>query len=454
MHLTVINPSSSSVQTDFTVIVTGSNITGVGPSSSTAIPPGAKIIDATGKFLIPGLADMHLHLTGAGEPSGSREFILPLLLANGITTVRDMGGNVTLLKQLREEINSGKRLGPQIFFTGPYLDGDPPSFQPSIVIHDDAEAARTVQQLKSAGVDFIKVQSRLQPSVYFAIARASKKMGVRFVGHVPDSLTVAEASEAGQASVEHLTGVLLGCSSREIELRDRQLMPAPPGETLLEKRARQRTWQKDLLDSYSKEKAADLFRKFVAKGTVQVPTLPLLFHIPFLLPHTARLQSTEEKYLPQDLRAIWKRSLAESLAGLTEEDVQIRAQLMQRSLSTVKGMHSAGVPILAGTDTTAPGVFPGFALHEDLFFLWEAGLTPMQTLRAATAAPAEFLGLSSRQGSITAGQRADLVLLNASPLDDIRNVREIRAVFLKGQFLDRSTLDSLLQSAQSFAVNH
>ena len=144
---------------------------------------------------------MHVHLTGAGEPIGSREFILPLLIANGITTVRDMGGSVVLLKQLRQEIASGKRIGPQIFFTGPYLDGDPPYFQPSIVVRNAQDAIAAVQQLKSDGVDFIKVQSRLQPAAYFAIADASRHAGMRYVGHVPDAISARAASASG--AIQH-----------------------------------------------------------------------------------------------------------------------------------------------------------------------------------------------------------------------------------------------------------
>ncbi len=226
-HVTVIDVTGAPLQPDSTVIIADSRISAVGPSSSLPIPRGTKTIDASGKFLIPGLADMHLHLTGAGEPTGSREFIIPLLIASGITTVRDMGGSVVLLNQLRQEISSGDRIGPQIFFTGPYLDGDPPYFQPSIVVRNAQDAMLPYNNSNPSGVDFSKVQSRLQPAAYFAIAEASRRAGLRYVGHVPDAISSRAASEAGQASIEHLTGVLLACSTREDELRRRQLA-APP----------------------------------------------------------------------------------------------------------------------------------------------------------------------------------------------------------------------------------
>ena len=169
-HVTVIDATGAPPQPDMTVLIVDQRIAALGPSGSTPVPRGAQILDATGKFLIPGLADMHVHLTGAGEPAGRREFILPLLMANGITTVRDMGGNVEDLLRLRYEITSGVRPGPQIFFTGPYLDGDPPAYQPSIVVKSAPEARAAVDRLALAGVDFIKTQSRLERDAYFAIA--------------------------------------------------------------------------------------------------------------------------------------------------------------------------------------------------------------------------------------------------------------------------------------------
>ena len=451
-HATVIDATGASPQPNSTVLIYNEKISAVGPDSSIEIPTGARIIDATGKFLIPGLADMHIHLMGAGEPAGSREFILPLLIANGITTVRDMGGDVSQLKKLKKETDSGDQPGPQIFFTGPYLDGNPPYFQPSIVVVTPAEADAAVHKLKSEGVNFIKVQSRLKPDAYFAIAEAAHKENIRFVGHVPDSISAAQASDAGQASIEHLTGILLACSSREAELRQQQLNPPPRKETPPQTSLRQRAWQQAVLDTYSHEKAQQLYAKFLANRTWQVPTLPLLIELAYLTPATDRANDPNLKYIPQNLQKIWKQGRAESLADKTSGDFVLRAKLVEASLKAVGDMHAVGIPMMAGTDSTAPNLVPGFALHDSIADLVRAGLTPLEALQAATSKPAEFLNRRNEQGIIAPGQRADLVLLDANPLDDIHNTQRIRAVILKGKFLDRAALDTLLAHAAQFAA--
>jgi imidazolonepropionase-like amidohydrolase len=453
-HVTLIDVTDGGTPLrDSTVVVSGNRISVVGPSSSVSIPRGAKVLDATGKVLIPGLADMHLHLTGAGEPTGSREFFLPLLVANGITTVRDMGGKIEYLKELREEIDSGKRLGPQIFFTGPYLDGDPPGYQPAIVVRNASDAHQAVTELKQQGVDFIKVQSRLSREAYFAIAKESQAQQMRFVGHVPDTVSALEAGKAGQSSIEHLTGVLLATSSREEELRRRQIAPGPANESSDAALERSRQWQRDLLQSLSPQKSAVLLSALAKNHVVQVPTFPVLVHLGFLNPDTDLSGDAHSKYLSSALRKIWEQGRKERLDYRTEADFALRREIIQRLLEVVGKMNAAGITILAGTDAAAPNVFPGFSLHEDLEFLVKAGLTPLQAVQAATRNPAQFL-LRGDQGTIAVGQRADFVLLDANPLQDIRNTQQIRAVMLNGKLLERRDLDALLDSTARFAATH
>jgi imidazolonepropionase-like amidohydrolase len=437
-----------------TVVVWEQRISALGHSADISLPRGARVVDGRGKFLIPGLADMHVHLTGAGEPGGSREFMVPLLLANGITTVRDMGGYLESLVPLRKEIREGKRLGPQIFFAGPYLDGSPPSFQPSFVVTNAVEASEDVRTLVGRGVDFIKVQSHLSRDAYFAIAKACAREHVTFVGHVPDRVTAAEASDAGQKSIEHLTNVMRGCSKDEARLIRKQFLVTAKKETPAQSRTRQLAWQGELLRSFSTDEGSNLFGKFVGNQTWQVPTLILLKNDAFPTPDNDFSRDARRKYIPRRFLEGWEAGASERDKGANREEFELRRQLMDKSLQIVGKMNSAGVKIMAGTDTAAPFVFPGSSLHKELALLVEAGLTPMQALQAATKNPAEFLGNIQERGTIEVGKFADLVLLGADPVSDIHNTEKIVSVVLRGRFFDRDSLDSMLEEEVQFATAH
>jgi imidazolonepropionase-like amidohydrolase len=453
-HVTLIDATGAAPQTDMTIFLADKQIAAIGPSKSVFIPRKTRTLDGTGKFLVPGLVDMHVHLTGAGEPTGSRDFILPLLLANGITTVRDMGGDLESLIKLRHEIENGQLQAPGIFFAGPYLDGNPPFFQPSLVVTNSAEATEDVHSLISRGVDFIKVQSNLSREAYFAIADVCRREHIPFVGHVPDHVTASETSDAGQKSIEHLTGVLRACSSDEPLLIRKQFAAGPKKATTGQSLNRELGWQRELLQSYSDERATELIAKFLHNQTWQVPTLILLRNDGFSTPETDPSRDPRQKYIPLQVLANWQKGVKERDNGATMLEFSLRSSLMRASLRIAGKMNAAGVPILAGTDTTAPFVFPGSSLHEELALLVQAGLTPMQVLEAATRLPAEFLGKQQTQGTIEQGKIADLLLLDANPLDDIHNTQKIRAVILRGKLLDRSFLDQLLVKEENFAKAH
>ncbi len=344
-----------------TVFLADEQIAAIGPSKSVFIPRKTKTFDATGKFLIPGLVDMHVHLTGAGEPTGSREFILPLLLANGITTVRDMGGDLESLLKLRQEIEHGQLQAPRIFFAGPYLDGNPPFFQPSLVVTNSAEASEDIHSLISRGADFIKVQSNLSRDAYFAIADVCRREHITFVGHVPDRVTAGEASDAGQKSIEHLTGVLRACSNDEPLLIRKQFAAGPKKGTKAQSRDRELSWQRELLESYSDQQAAELIAKFIRNQTWQVPTLILLRNDAYPTPETDPSRDSRRKYIPLQVLANWQKGAKDRDKGATPLEFSLRSGLMQASLHIVGKMNTAGVPIMAGTDTTAPFIFPALA---------------------------------------------------------------------------------------------
>jgi imidazolonepropionase-like amidohydrolase len=453
-HVTLIDATGAEPKSDVTVIVADKKIQSIAPSGAAKLPDDAQIIDATGKFLIPGLTDFHLHITGAGEPTGSREFFIPLLLANGITTVRDMGGYLQALVPLRQEIRSGKRVGPEIFSPGPYLDGDPPSFQPSLVVTNATQATDAVQSLVAQGVDFIKVQSILSRTAYFAIADAAKQQHISFVGHVPDRVTAAEASDAGQKSIEHLTGVLRACSSVEPRLMEEQFRGGPKNETPQGSHAREVAWERELLSTYSDKTCDALIAKFHANQTWQTPTLVLLRHDAYPTPQSDAAVAEVLRYAPKSIVQKWLEVRKKQDQFATPAEFELRNQLFTRSSQVVAKMQSAGVGVLAGTDSAAPELIPGNSLHEELALLTEAGLSPMQALQATTRNPADFMGVIQKQGTIEAGKNADLLLLDANPLDDIRNTKKIRALVIHGKLLDRAALDDLLAKVTAFAAQH
>jgi imidazolonepropionase-like amidohydrolase len=453
-HVTVIDMTGAAPRTDQTVIIQKDRIANMGDSDTVAIPRGAQILDSRGKFLLPGLADMHTHLTAAGEPDGSRKFMVPLLLANGVTSARDMGGYLESLIPLRKEIEEGKRLGPRIVTPGPYLDGSPPSFEPSLVVTNPVEASEDVHQLAALGVDFIKVQSILSRGAYFAIAQAAQREHITFVGHVPDRVTAAEGADAGQHSIEHLTTVLRGCSRDEARLMREQLYIPFQQQTSGQSHRRIVQWQREILATYSPEKAAALIAKFKAKDVWQTPTLMLLKSDAFPTREDSALSEDREKYIPPRTLAIWQKARTEQMRALSPQESELHAQLLRKSMDIVAEMQKAGVKILAGTDSPAPYVFPGSSLHDELQLLVESGLTPFEALRSATISPAEFLHTTKDFGTMEKGKFADLVMLDANPLEDIRSTRKIRAVILHGKLLDRSALDNLLNSVRSFAATN
>ncbi len=423
-HATVIDMTGAPAAPDQTVLIDKEKVIALGPSNSISIPYGAKEIEGRGKFLIPGLNDMHVHLTGAGEPAGSRDFLIPLLLANGITSVRDMGGYLDYLISLRKEI----------------------------VVTNREQAVDDIHSLVGKGVDFIKVQSQLSREAYFAIAETCRAEHRTFSGHVPDRITAWEASDAGQRSIEHLTCELRACSASEADLMRKQFRILAKKATPAQSKARQLAWQREVLSSYSEQKATALIAKFREQQTWQTPTLILLRNDAFPTSNLNLTADPSAKYVPAKFLEGWRENFEQQMANTSAEEFSLHSALLEKSLALVGLMQKGGVKILAGTDSAAPYVVPGFSLHEELALLVKAGLTPMEALQAATRNPAEFLGHLDSLGTVAVGENADLVLLDSNPLDDIHNTQKIRAVILRGKLLDRSALDHLLINAEKFAV--
>lgn len=438
-HVTVIDATGSPAQPDMTVLIAGGRIAEIGRAAEIAVPARAQVVDATGKFLIPGLVDMHVHT------SWDAYFIRPLMLANGITSVRDMYSyDFDAIKEHRGETAGGDLTGPRIVAAGPIVDGPNSPWANAITVATAAEARRAVDSIRDRGYDFVKMYSSLNRESYFAIANEAKKIGIPFAGHVPGVVSDSEASEAGQRSIEHLLGLSLACSSREAELRQSPIGPAgSPRGYYGEQQAE--------LDSYSDEKAAELFAQFKKNGTWQVPTLVVMRNAALVAdPAYARSLrgSSRLAYVPYSLGAMWALGLRFP-PKLTPEELATSKRYFQWELRVVGEMQKAGVGILAGTDTPNPYVYPGFGLHDELALLVEAGLTPMEALQAATRNPAKYLGVQDFAGTVEKGKIADLDLLDKNPLEDTRNTQSVNAVVLGGRFIPRAALDKLLNTARS-----
>jgi imidazolonepropionase-like amidohydrolase len=372
VNVAVIDATGSAVQHHKTVLVAGDRIDAI-VDAKAPLPKESRIIRGDGKFLIPGLWDMHVHLT---------ERDLPVLVSYGVTGVRDMGNVLADVDVWRGKIAAGGLVGPRILRVGPILNGM--EYGPvQLAIENEAQARTAVRALKKVGVDAIKVHAALPRDAYFALVDEAKKQSIAFVGHVPRTVTPLEASNAGQASFEHMQTIFEG-----------QSPPKPDSEPAL-------------------------FAAFAKNGTAYDPTL------------VAYRGSTE----PQNVDPELLRKYPDLIPG--------RKKFFARFLELVGMMNREHVTLLAGTDlsTNFKWISPGASLHDELELLVKAGLSPMEALQTATRNPGRFLHIDA--GTIEVGKRADLVLLHANPLDDIRNMRKIRAVVLDGKLLDRSRLDAL-----------
>lgn len=420
-HVTVIDGSDAPARPDQTLVIEGGLVKRIGPGPSTLAPLGARVIEGRGGFVIPGLWDMHVHLYDAEE----RAF--PMLVANGVVGVRSTGAprdDLERLARWRQQARDDSALIPHIAFAGPVLDGPLPAWPGSVAVSTPEEGRRAVRELKQRSVDFIKVYDGLSREAYFAIADEARRAGLAFVGHVPGGLTAAEASEAGQRSIEHLEGIL------KYSILKTTLEPFPEAE------------------------ADALFARFARNGTSQVPTLVTGRSLA-LLNEEAATRDTRLQYMTADWRRSWQERRDFFIKGHTPEQWAFRRKILAENMKLVGRMTRAGVPIAAGTDAGGvPYVYYGFSLHDELALLVEAGLTPLGALQAATRNATRLLGQDQTLGTLEPGKAADLILLDASPLEAIRNTRRIRAVVLRGRLLTREDLDGMLRDVRVSASGH
>ena len=419
------------------VVVEDGTIVSAGGSEKPPAP-GARIIDGSGKFLIPGLWDAHVHLTYDPRMTDA---MLGLFTAYGITSVRDTGGQIQHVTAVRERAQALDLPAPRIFVAGPLLDGElvvydgngRPEIGTSVPSSEVADAV--VADLAGRGADFIKIYEMVEPEVFAALAAAAKRRGLPIAAHVPLSMTATEVGPSID-SLEHLRNVEFACAAdAESLLRERlRRIRSPNGESGYQvRRSLHATQRPRAFANIDESNCNDAVASM--RDTMQVPTLRLN------AVHLARVYRRDDWYtalraLPDAVRVEW----SESGRGFRDSREKRDLTRAEWSLSLVDRMHRARVPMGAGTDTPIMLAIPGFSLHTELELLVRGGLTPLEAIEAATLQPARFFSIDDEVGSIAPGMRADLLLLDANPVDDIRHTTRIAGVLSKGVWLEGDAL--------------
>ncbi|NND70865.1 MAG: amidohydrolase family protein [Rhodothermales bacterium] len=438
-NVRIVDVDSGVVSEPQTLIITDDRITAIEPEASVDIPTGATMIDADGKFAIPGLWDMHVHLD---DPEmwphhltrDRKEAHLQLLVANGVTGVRDMGGGFDQILKWKHQISAGELLGPSIILAGPIVDGEPALWLGSAAVGDPDTGREVVRSLVNRGADFIKAYSMLEPEVFLAIVDEAQKLGVQVAGHLPIRVSPVDASNAGMNSIEHIIGLTYACSSTASSLRQSMdnvsLNQGYPWGIYLGSDERVRS-------TFDVANCSSMIETFAANDTWQVPTLRTLWGL-----SSRALDDHPElnRYVHASHIKNWRenRTPDPQLAA-------VRTQALDQNMQLTKAMHEAGVGIMAGTDMAAlPYTYPGFSLHNELELFVEAGLSPLEALQTATINPARFLRQEDSRGRVRTGLIADIVLLDENPIDDIANTQKISVVVTGGMVLLRPQLDEIL----------
>jgi len=430
-HVTIID-AKNGLQEDMTVVFEADEIRHV--SSSISAPKASKTIDGTGKFLIPGLWDMHVHLT---YDDRFTELMPATFLSYGITSVRDTGGLLRKIIPVVEEMRKPGAIAPRVYFSGPLLDGEHVVYdgnsRPEIGVRNEdvTRARRNVKALKARGADFIKIYELVSPAVFAALVEEANALEMPIASHVPLSMT---ASTAGPHvdSMEHLRNVELDCANNHAALhraRVQALRHYVPGSGHELRSTLHNSQRIPAVEAFNEERCATVLSAL--SSTTQVPTLRLN-SMALIPPFERNDWQTALQDMTPEVQSEWLTPPSWFEPDMSKREVRFQ----KYSIEMVGRMHKAGVPIGAGTDTPIGMAIPGYSLHNELAFLVRAGLTPLEALKSATIRPAEFLNLENQMGTIEVGKVADLVLLSANPLEDIRNTRNIELVISKGKLVN------------------
>jgi imidazolonepropionase-like amidohydrolase len=448
--VTVIDATGAPPQPHMTVVIEGERIAEIQPSDGTRTPEGMRVIDGAGRYLILGLWDAHVHTFVF---PWQLDLYYPLLIANGVTGIRDMGGAVPMsaIDEFRSAISAGERLGPRIV-AGMMVDGPIPVWPFALRAGTAEQGRQAVATVTEARADFVKVYTLLPREAYLAIAEAATERGLPFAGHVPIAVSAAEASDAGQRTIEHYSDSLLPyCSTAEEEVLAGLRAAATGPDPVQAYAAAFFAALPRLLETYDPGKTEALARRFAANQTRFTPTL-IIGRNAGLTGGPAQLADPRLRYLPPEVVVSWSPQEDIRREFSSEEDRAIAGRSLRIGNEITQAMQRAGASLLAGTDLGLPFVFPSFSLHDELTLLVQAGLTPLEALQAATRNPAEATGLADDLGTVEVGKLADLVLLEADPLADITNTSRIAAVFANGRLLEKPELQELLRTAERAAA--
>ncbi|MFK7889113.1 MAG: amidohydrolase family protein [Gammaproteobacteria bacterium] len=414
-----------------TVVVVGDEIVYVG--NGEGMPRVSQQLDGRGRFLIPGLWDMHVHLTYDDRFTA----LMPAeFLRYGITSVRDTGGPLDKLLPVIEALRAPGARAPRVYFSGPLMDGQSVVYgggdYPPLGVANatPAEAAQRVRELASLGVDFIKVYEMVSPAIFAAIVDTATELGLPIAAHVPLSM---RATEAGPrvGSLEHLRNLELDCVTNAEALRAARQKRLAEEQTLNGFKLRiaiHREQRMPAIEAMDEASCARLLRAL--SNTIQVPTARLNTFNRFPVLERSDWPAALS-LMPASVREDWGKTPAWFKPDMADRD----QRFAQFNLDMIARMDRAGVPIGAGTDTPILYALPGYSLHNELEILVAAGLSERAALAAATVRPAEFFGLQNQMGLVREGMRADLVLLSADPLKDIRNTRKIQSVIARGRMV-------------------
>lgn len=407
VDVSVLPMDRNTVLTGQTVVVTGDRITAVGPKGSVAVPNGAQRIDGTGKFLLPGLGEMHGHNPAVGSSQAYIENTYFLFLANGVTTVRGMLGWPGQL-ELRDKVNKGEILGPTLYLAGPSFAGN--------TVPSPSHAEARVREQKKEGWDLLKVHPGLKKETYDSMARTADELGIRFAGHIPAEVGLVHAIEKRQETVDHLDGYI-----EFLEAKNSAIDPL---------------------------KLKEIVKLTKDTGTWVIPTMVLWETIIGSASLDEMMKFPELRYMPQAEVQRWKTGYERRVGGANFNHTEATTTAKNRKI-LLKALNDGGAKIIFGTDAPQQFSVPGFSIHREIASMAEAGMTPFEILQSATRNVGDYLQAKDKFGLVATGHRADLLLLKGNPLTDLKQLTQRSGVMVRGRWIPESEIQAGLAKIAS-----